>query len=174
MRPSQRPHSPRLPVALIDTWVSSTSSAPTARSPSIEWFLVDHCLFHLQRWPKLLIGFDVPLRVPVQVALLVGQTAAVVGRNRERRQRQQARRRQDQEAGRLDAVEAPQDAVRQLVVLAAADAVDEQVGEEQAGEQRRRQRPRPHLEALGFQPRPFARQLRAVAGQTRQGVRAAT
>src|SRR5262245_605590 len=62
--------------------------------------------------------------------LLVLEGARVGG------QREEQRPRQDQERRRGDGEVTADDFVGQLVVLAAADAVDEQVAEDEAGEER--------------------------------------
>ena len=70
------------------------------------------------------------LGVPVHVAQLPRDAAPAFWADRDGRQRQQPRRRQDQKFRRFDAVESADQVVGQLVVLAAADAVDKQVGQE--------------------------------------------
>src|SRR6516225_5191445 len=78
---------------------------------------------------------QVPLRIPGQVAESMAHAAEIRVGTGLARKGQQQRCRQDQEARRLNAVSAAQHFIGQLVILAAANAVHKQVGQEQAGEQ---------------------------------------
>ena len=84
--------------------------------------------------------------------------AGQVGRGcRVGRQAEPERHRNGQEAGGLDPEKAPGDLVAQLVILGAADPVNEEIAEQEAAEERRRQRAGAQADRRGRRARGAAR-----------------
>src|SRR5690348_3847292 len=94
---------------------------------------------------------EMTLGIKMHIAQLSAEAAAVAECRSGTRQRQPARRRQDDKLWRLTVVETTHQLIGQFIVNAAADAVDEEIGKEQARVERGRQGARADLDPLGRQ-----------------------
>src|SRR5262249_50318506 len=71
----------------------------------------------------------------------------------------------NQERRRLDVVHPAEQFIGQLIVLGAADAVDEEIGKEQSAKERRGERPAANFEATRFQIAPCGDERAWTAGE---------